>query len=268
MKYGKHKPVEPIRGKRHEFLGMNFDFTEPKVLKIDMCRHVDDMVDSFPIEFEENNTSASPAGEKLFEEGTGEALNKMEKEQSHTTVAKGLYISKRARPDIQLAVAVLCTRVQQPNKNDWDKLIRLLKFLNSTRNKRLRIAADNLSVIKWYDHASFAVHSDYKSHTGATMLFDGGKGSIMNLSRKQKLNTRSSTESELVGVDDASVLILWTKLFLEALGYDIRKSIIYQDNKSAILLKTNGRQSAGKRSRALNIRYFSSRIKLKRATLQ
>ena len=78
----------------------------------------------------------------------------------------------------------------------------------------------------------------------------------MNLSRKQKLNTRSSTEAELVGVDDASALILWTKLFLEYLGYHISNNIIYQDNKSAILLETNGRQSAGKRSRALNIRYF------------
>ena len=88
------------------------------------------------------------------------------------------------------------------------------------------------------------------------MMFDGGKGSIMDLSRKQKLNTRSSTESELVGVDDASVLILWTNLFLEALGYIIKKIIIYQDNKSAILLETNVKQSAGKRSRTLNIRYF------------
>ena len=88
------------------------------------------------------------------------------------------------------------------------------------------------------------------------MLFDCGKDSIMNLSRKQKLNTRSSTESELVGDDDTLVLILWTKLFLEELVYTIKNNIIYQDNKSAILLETNGRQSAGKRSRALNIQYF------------
>ena len=31
---------------------------------------------------------------------------------------------------------------------------------------------------------------------------------------------------------------------------------MFQDNKSSILLKTNGRSSAGKRSRAINIRYF------------
>ena len=76
------------------------------------------------------------------------------------------------------------------------------------------------------------------------------------MTRKQKLNTRSSTEAELVGVDDVATMILWTKLFLEAQGWVIMKNIIYQDNKSAILLETNGRKSAGKRSRALNIRYF------------
>ena len=83
-----------------------------------------------------------------------------------------------------------------------------------------------------------------------------GLGSPINISRKQKLNTQSSTESELVGVDDASVMILWTKLFMEVQGYQIEKNILYQDNKSAILLETNSRKSAGKHSRVLNIHYF------------
>ena len=51
-------------------------------------------------------------------------------------------------------------------------------------------------------------------------------------------------------------MILWTKLFMECQGYEIEQNILYQDNKSAILLETNGRKSAGKQSRALNIRYF------------
>jgi len=64
------------------------------------------------------------------------------------------------------------------------------------------------------------------------------------------------TDAELIGVDDAVTQILWTKLFMEAQGYPIEKNIVYQDNKSSILLETNGRDSAGKRSRAINIRYF------------
>jgi hypothetical protein len=52
------------------------------------------------------------------------------------------------------------------------------------------------------------------------------------------------------------VMILWTKLCLEEQGYDINSNILYQDNKSAILLETNGKKSTRKRTRALNIRYF------------
>ena len=83
-----------------------------------------------------------------------------------------------------------------------------------------------------------------------------GEGAMQTLSRKQKLNSRSSTEAELIGVDDGATQVLWTKLFTEAQGYPVEDNIVYQDNKSSILLEKNGRDSAGKRSRAINIRYF------------
>ena len=63
-------------------------------------------------------------------------------------------------------------------------------------------------------------------------------------------------EAELIGVDDAVTYILWTKLFMEQQGYPIKDNVLFQDNKSAILLQKNGRSSAGKRSRAINIRYY------------
>ena len=92
-----------------------------------------------------------------------------------------------------------------------------------------------------------------KSHSGAIMTL--GKGAIQSISKKQKLNTRSSTESELIAVDDGMSQVLWTKYFLEAQGYKI-KSTINQDNESTIKLQTNGPKSIGKRSRHINIRYF------------
>lgn len=141
-----------------------------------------------------------------------------------------------------------------PNESDWKKLIQLLKFLNGTRDEVLTIGADNLRVIKWYVDAAFAVHPDFKSHTGGLMTF--GTGAVQSISRKQKLNTKSSTEAELVGADDVSTLMLWTKLFMEAQGYDIDKNILFQDIKSTIFLEENGKQSSSKHTRALNIRYF------------
>ena len=88
------------------------------------------------------------------------------------------------------------------------------------------------------------------------MKFGNGKGAIQSVSRKQKLNTHSSTKSELVGADDLSVMILWMKLFMEEQGYKIEKNILYQDNKSTILLENNGCKSLSKHTRALNVHYF------------
>jgi hypothetical protein len=210
------------------------------------------MVDDFPVKIE--GTAPTPAAEDLFAEGSSEKLIKHDAENFHTFVAKGLFACKRARPDIHTTIAALCTRVKSPNQDDWKKLNRLLKYLNGTREDKLILSADDPHVIKWFVDSAFAVHPDFKSHTGATMSYGGG--APQSISRKQKLNTRSSTEAELVGVDDASVMILWTKLFMEAQGYEIKKNVLYQDNKSTILLETNGKRSSGKRTRAFNIRYF------------
>ena len=79
---------------------------------------------------------------------------------------------------------------------------------------------------------------------------------IQSISRKQRLNTRSSMEAELVGDDDISSLILWTKLFLKAQGYEIKKNILFQGNKSTILLLNNEKSSLGCQTRALHIHYF------------
>ena len=69
----------------------------------------------------------------------------------------------------------------------------------------------------------------------------------------KKLNTQSSTEAKLVAVDDCMSQVLWTCYFLEAQGYNINDCIVYQDNKSAILLEQNSRASSSKRTRHINI---------------
>ena len=61
---------------------------------------------------------------------------------------------------------------------------------------------------------------------------------------------------ELIGVDDVMDPVLWTRYFLEEQGYGVKDNVLQQDNQSAMRLETNGRASAGKRSRHLNIRYF------------
>jgi len=199
--------------------------------------------------------AATPAAEHLFTvNDDASKLGKAETESFHSMTARLLFLCKRGRPDIQTAIAFLCTRVQHPDVDDQKKLDRVIRYLRHTKTLALTLEAENLEIIKWWVDASFAVHQDMRSHTGGTMSL--GKGSIYSASVRQKLNTKSSTEAELVGVDDMMSMVLWTRQFMEGQGYDISTNVVYQDNTSAILLEKFGQQSSTKRTRHLNIRYF------------
>ena len=83
-----------------------------------------------------------------------------------------------------------------------------------------------------------------------------GWGTVMCKSTKQKLNTKSSTEAELVGASNYLPNTIWVKMFFRAQGYKILATKFAQDNQSAIKLEKNGRASCGQKSRHINIRYF------------
>ena len=250
--------MTPSRGKIHDYLGITLDYTIPGKVKMYMKEYVLSMVKDFPYydEVKKLKPVATPAAEHLFEVNKkSDKICKQKAEEFHTTVAKGLFLCKRTRPDLQPTIPFLCTRVQSPDVDDWKKLLRMLKYLEKFKDLELTLEADPTGVLvcRWYPDAAFAVHPDMKSHTGA--ILSVGKGAVNTVSAKQKLNTKSSTEAELVGADDVVMKALWTRYFLQEQGYE-SQTIIYQDNKSAILLEENGTQSSGSRTRHINIRYF------------
>ena len=74
-----------------------------------------------------------------------------------------------------------------------------------------------------------------------------GEGAVIRIYNKKKLNVKRSTEAELVGADDDLGQVIWTKYFIEGQGYTVEHTIIYQDNISTMILKTNGRCSSEKK---------------------
>ena len=128
------------------------------------------------------------------------------------TTAQLLFLSQRARPNMQTLVSFLTKRVRVPDEDDWGKLKRGLRYLKRTIHMKLNITVDSLATIWWYVDALYGVHSDCKSHTGMMMTI--GAGASMSMSKVQKLNTKSSTEAELVGVYNALPDILWGKYFI------------------------------------------------------
>jgi hypothetical protein len=245
--------VKAVRGHRHDYLAMVLDFSRPGVLQVDMTNYVKAMIDDFPVKLEGIGTF--PWTNKLFT--VDPKSKKLDDERArifHTFVMKGMFLCKRARQDIQPGIAFLATRTSEPNEGDWMKLIKILTFLKKTRDVVTAMKADDTQSIKWYVDAAFAVHEDYKSHTGATMTL--GEGTLSSVSTKQKVMSRSSTEAELVGLDDVISKVLWSKLFIEAQGHTVKTTVIYRDNTSSMKLEQNGKASSGKRTRHFNIKYF------------
>jgi hypothetical protein len=244
------------RGKVHTYLGMTLDYTVRGQVKISMTGYIDEILTAFDkTDPKGGGTKTSAAPENLFT--IDENSKKLEPDKAvefHNLVAKTLYATKRARPDTCTAIAFLTTRVRAPDKDDWAKLIHLMKYLRGTRTLPLILSANGSGILKWWVDASFAVHPNMRGHSGGGLSL--GTGFPIVSSTKQKLNTRSSTETEIVGADDFMPAICWTRYFMEAQGYKVRDNVLFQDNKSAILLEKNGKASSSKRTKHINIRYF------------
>ena len=76
----------------------------------------------------------------------------------------------------------------------------------------LIVRTDYLTLVKWYVDTSYTTHKYYKGHTGATMRL--GKVDAVSMPKKQKLDTRSTTNTELVGIHDAILKMLWPTYFI------------------------------------------------------
>jgi hypothetical protein len=189
------------RGKTHKYLGITLDYTVHGQVKITMFDYIDEILTAFNKAEPKgggNNTSAAP--ESLFK--VDESCEKIKQDKAvefQNLVAKTLYSTKRARPDTCTAITFLTTRVLARDKDDQKKLVHLMRYIRGTRTMTLILSANGSGILKWWVDASFVVHPNMRGHSGGGLSL--GQGFPIVSSSKQKLNTLSSTETEIVSAD-------------------------------------------------------------------
>ena len=173
------------------------DYTLDNKVKIDMTNYILKILEGLPEGF--NGTAITPAASHLFDiKDTCLKLDSKTMVLFHHIVAQLLFLAKRGRTDILTGVAFLTTRMKGHDEDDMKKLKRIIYYLRDAANQTLE-SHGTRTIYCWVDVA-FGVHHDMKSHTVDMMTL--GKGAIYSTSQKQKLNTKSSTETEVVGVDN------------------------------------------------------------------
>jgi hypothetical protein len=130
-------PITVTRGKKHDYLGMELDFSKPGCVIISMFKYIDTMLGELPPEFD--GCAPTPAAVNLFDVRSDEERTLLSTELSslyHHNSAKLLFLSQRARPDVQTAVSFLTTRVKSPDEDDYKKLQRCMRYLRSSKDSR------------------------------------------------------------------------------------------------------------------------------------
>jgi hypothetical protein len=142
------------------YLGMTLDYTVHGQVNISMFNYVDEIINAFDkAEPKGGGTKSSAAPDDLFK--VDEDCEKLPPEKAvefHNLEAKTLYATKQARSNTCTATAFLMTRVQAPDKDDWNKLTHLMKYLRGTRMLPLIVSANGTSILKWWVDAAFKVH--------------------------------------------------------------------------------------------------------------
>ena len=75
---------------------------------------------------------------------------------------------------------------------------------------KLTLGVDGLNILKWFIDSAHQMHEDCKGHTGGALTL--GQGTVISKSPGQKMNTKSSSETELVGVDDLLPTVRWKNI--------------------------------------------------------
>ena len=129
--------------------------------------------------------------------------------------AKLLYLVKQERYDLETLVSFLTMRATKSDVYDWTKLKRGLTFVkNIIKDKRI-IGAKTLTDLYTWIYAAYAVHNNMKGHTGGAISM--GYGIMHGKSLKKKINVKSSTESELVGIGK---YVPYSICFISVLEYE------------------------------------------------
>ena len=132
----------------HDYLGMMFDYSFTREVRINVWHYLRKVIKEFPEEI--TGTCATPSCDHLFKvREDGRKLNEELADVFHHTVYQLLVTATRVRRDTT-AVSFLTTQVKAPDKEDWGKLVRALKYINGTRYMKLILSADEMNfTVHW-----------------------------------------------------------------------------------------------------------------------
>lgn len=245
------------------FLGIKFERGNEEIT-MSQCAYIDAVLKKF------NMSDCNPISNPLPSKLNFEALNSDERCDAPCQSLIGclMYIMLSTRPDLSTAVNILSRFASKNNKELWQCLKRVLRYLKGSRALKLTYKRNNdhEHILSGFVDSDWAGDStDRKSTTGFFFKLFGVCTVSWN-TKKQKSVAASSTEAEYMALFEGVREALWLKSLLHSVNLAIQRPIpIYEDNNGCISIANN--PSSHKRSKHIDIKYHFSREQVEENTI-
>ncbi len=240
-----------------EFLFLGMDVKQDEHLDVHLSMHtfLRDKLNSMGIE----GTEKYPHKISLLDKEPSESLSEADKADYVSRVMCFMYAGLRTRFDVLYTLSCLSMHCQAPTNKNMDDLNHLLRYLNGTVNRTIKLTPSSMDIMAFVD-ASFMLHPDRKGHTGCVITLGMMGPCIGAKSSKQKMLVLSSTEGEVLAAFESIPLIRMASTLNRAFGYN-DVPILHQDNKSAIeMMHAGGGSSKHTKHFDLRLRYIQDMI--------
>ena len=129
---------------------MTLDFRTKGEVQINMEHYIDMMLQDAPEEMK--GTATTPVAPHLYKVNNKDPqlLGPEKKKIFVHLVMQGLYLSQRGCPHIRTAIAFLCSRLRDPDEDDYKKLARMMQYLCGTKGMVLTLRASDEGIVRWW----------------------------------------------------------------------------------------------------------------------
>ena len=245
------------------YLGLNIS-KKNNCLHITQDKHIKELVEKYEYDNLLKYPKTPTAADFLSEDPDSPLVDKS---KYLSLIMSLMYIGRLTRPDILMPVSYLATKSSSPTFDDYCKALRIVKYLAGTSRVAVVYTNGRALVPALHVDASHILHQSGHGHGGLVLTL--GFAVVYSRSFKLQTITRSSSESELVALDDSLTYAVWYRDLLEDLGYPLSDPIVtYQDNKSTIIMASMG--GTFKRSKHIQCKYgyIQEQIRNKKVILQ
>lgn len=223
-------------------------------IELDQTEYVESLLTHYGMaDCRSTSTPMDPSGEYKSAMSPQSAFNPADTPYQ-SAVGSLLYLVQGTRPDLAYAVSVISRHNQSHTETHWNMIKRILRYIQGTKNFRLRYSRDADCQLHGYCDAGGAMDKeDPRCTTGYTFMLQGA--AISWNSRRQSTVALSSTEAEYLSLSAATQEALWLRRLASELLI-IRQDeplLIYCDNKGAIDLSKNSKFSG--RTKHIDVRH-------------